>query len=57
MFWREGGCWRESAYTPVKKLVGEKTPRNFEAMKRAEDEAAEEDVGRKRRGVERLRGK
>jgi len=47
----------ESAYTPIKKLVGEKTPGNFEAMKRAVDEAAEEDVGRKRRGVERLRGK
>ena len=31
--------FRESAYTPIKKLVGEKTPRNFEAMKRAVDKA------------------
>ncbi len=49
--------FRESAYTPIKKLVGEKTPRNFEAMKRAVDKAAEEAVERKRRVVERLRGK
>jgi len=48
--------FRESAYTPIKKLVGEKTPRNFEAMKRAVDEAAKEAVERKRRMVERLRG-
>ncbi len=48
--------FRESAYTPIKKLVGEKTPRNFEAMKRAVDKAAEEAVERKRRVVERLRG-
>ncbi|MCZ7384884.1 MAG: hypothetical protein O8C63_09085 [Candidatus Methanoperedens sp.] len=37
--------------------VGEKTPRNFEAMKRAVDKAEEEAVERKRRVVERLRGK
>ncbi len=49
--------FRESAYTPIKKLVGEKTPRNFEAMKRAVDKAAEEAVERKRRVVARLRGK
>jgi hydrogenase expression/formation protein len=49
--------FRESAYTPIKKLVGEKTPRNFEAMKRAVDKAAEQAVERKRRVVARLRGK
>ncbi|MFZ3059207.1 MAG: AIR synthase-related protein [Candidatus Methanoperedens sp.] len=49
--------FRESAYTPIKKLVGEKTPRNFEAMKRAVDKAAAQAVERKRRVVERLRGK
>ncbi|MCZ7380864.1 MAG: AIR synthase-related protein [Candidatus Methanoperedens sp.] len=49
--------FRESAYTPIKKLVGEKTPRNFEAMKRAVDKAAEQAVERKRRVVERLRRK
>jgi hydrogenase expression/formation protein len=49
--------FRESAYTPIKKLVGEKTPRNFEAMKKAVDKAAEEAVERKRRVVARLRSK
>ncbi|MCX9024814.1 MAG: AIR synthase-related protein [Candidatus Methanoperedens sp.] len=49
--------FRESAYTPIKKLVGEKTPRNFEAMKRAVDKAAAEAVEKKKRVVERLRGK
>ncbi len=49
--------FRESAYTPIKKLVGEKTPRNFETMKRAVDKAAEEAVERKRRVVARLRRK
>jgi len=49
--------FRESAYTPIKKLVGEKTPRNFEAMKKAVDKAAEQAVERKRRVVARLRGK
>jgi hydrogenase expression/formation protein len=47
--------FRESAYTPIKKLVGEKTPRNFEAMKRAVDKAAEEAVKRKRRIVEKIK--
>lgn len=50
-----GRYLRESAYTPVKKLVGEKTPRDFEAVKRAVDRAAEEVVEGKR-GVEGLRG-
>ncbi len=49
--------FRESAYTPIKKLVGEKTPRNFEAMKRAVDKAAAQAVERKRRVVARLRRK
>jgi hydrogenase expression/formation protein len=49
--------FRESAYTPIKKLVGENTPRNFEAMKRAVDKAAAQAVERKRRVVARLRGK
>jgi hydrogenase expression/formation protein len=49
--------FRESAYTPIKKLVGEKTPQNFEAMKRAVDKAAAQAVERKRRVVDILRGK
>lgn len=47
--------FRESAYTPIKKLVGEKTPRNFEAMKKAVDEAAAQAIEKKRRIVERLK--
>jgi hydrogenase expression/formation protein len=46
--------FRESAYTPIKKLVSEKTPRNFEAMKRAVDKVAAQAVERKRRVVARL---
>jgi hydrogenase expression/formation protein len=48
--------FRESAYTPIKKLVGEKTPRNFDAMKQAVDNAAEEAVEKKKRVVERIKG-
>ena len=47
--------FRESAYTPIKKLVGEKTPRNFEAMKKAVDRAAAQAVEKKRRIVGRLK--
>jgi hydrogenase expression/formation protein len=46
--------FRESAYTPIKKLVGEKTPRNFDAMKQAVDNAAAEAIEKKRRVVERI---
>ncbi|MDP2767860.1 MAG: AIR synthase-related protein [Candidatus Methanoperedens sp.] len=49
--------FRESAYTPIKKLVGEKAPKNFEAMKRAVDKAAAQAVEKKRRTVGRLRSK
>ncbi len=49
--------FRESAYTPIKKLVGEKTPRNFEAMKKAVDEAAARAVEKKKRVIRRIRGK
>ncbi len=48
--------FRESAYTPIKKLVGEKTPRNFEAMKKAVDKAAAQAVEKKRRIVEKIKG-
>lgn len=47
--------FRESAYTPIKKLVGERTPGNFEAMKRAVDKAAAQAVEKKRHVVERLK--
>jgi hydrogenase expression/formation protein len=48
--------FRESAYTPIKKLVGEKTPRNFDAMKKAVDKAAAQAIEKKRRAVERVLG-
>jgi len=48
--------FRESAYTPIKKLVGEKTPRNFDAMRQAVDNAATEAIEKKRRVVERIKG-
>ncbi|MDD5474048.1 MAG: AIR synthase-related protein [Candidatus Methanoperedens sp.] len=47
--------FRESAYTPIKKLVGEKTPKNFDAMKKAVDKAAELAVEKKSRIVHRLK--
>jgi hydrogenase expression/formation protein len=48
--------FRESAYTPIKKLVGEKTPRNFDAMKKAVDEAAALAIDKKKRIVKKLNG-
>jgi len=48
--------FRESAYTPIKKLVGEKTPQNIDAMKKAMDKAAVQAVEKKRRIVEMLSG-
>lgn len=46
--------FRESAYTPIKKMVGDTTPDDFEAMSKAVDEAAEEAISKKRRIVEML---
>jgi hydrogenase expression/formation protein len=48
--------FRESAYTPIKKLVGEKTPKNFDAMKQAVDMAAAEAIEKKKCVVERIKG-
>ncbi len=47
--------FRESAYTPIKKLVGEKTPRDFEEMKKAVDKAARQSIEKKKHIVERLK--
>lgn len=46
--------FRESAYTPIKKLVGEKTPKNFDVMKTAVDRAAAQAIAKKKRVVEIL---
>ncbi|VVB86909.1 Uncharacterised protein [uncultured archaeon] len=47
--------FRESAYTPIKKLVGEKTPRNFDDMKKAVDMAAAQAIEKKKHIVKRLK--
>ncbi|MBU4075740.1 MAG: hypothetical protein KKI06_03370 [Euryarchaeota archaeon] len=47
--------FRESAYTPIKKLVGEKTPRNFDEMKRAVDVAAAQAIEKKKHTIKRLK--
>ena len=49
--------FRESAYTPVKKVVGEETPMSFEAMQRKVDEAAINAIKKKERMVARIRGR
>lgn len=49
--------FRESAYTPIKKLVGEETPMSFDEMKSKVDEAAVHAVRKKERMVARIRGR
>ncbi|WP_456330415.1 AIR synthase-related protein [Archaeoglobus sp.] len=44
--------FRESAYTPLKKVVGEETPPDFEEMRRKVDEAAIKAVEKKRKVLE-----
>ncbi|HIH69779.1 AIR synthase-related protein [Methermicoccus shengliensis] len=48
--------FRESAYTPVKRMVGEGAPQNVEEMRRRVDEAARAALSKKRAVMERLRG-
>ncbi|OPY23904.1 AIR synthase-related protein [uncultured Methanomethylovorans sp.] len=47
--------FRESAYTPVKKMIGEEEPRDFLEMKHAIDLAAENAIEKKRRVVEMIK--
>ncbi len=49
--------FREAAYTPIKKLVGEKTPKNFNEMREAVDRAAAQATEKKRRIIKRLKRK
>jgi len=49
--------FRESAYTPIKKMIGEEEPRDFEEMKEAIDKAAKEASEKKKRVMEMIRGK
>ncbi len=47
--------FRESAYTPIKKMMGDEQPEDFETMRRAIDKAANDAIEKKRKVVERLR--
>ncbi|MCK4928529.1 MAG: hypothetical protein KAR76_02230, partial [Methanosarcinales archaeon] len=47
--------FRESAYTPIKKLVGEDEPLDFQAMCDRIDDAARMAIDKKQRIVERLK--
>jgi hydrogenase expression/formation protein len=49
--------FRESAYTPIKKMIGEEEPRNFDEMKLAIDKAALEAIEKKKRVIESIRSK
>ncbi len=49
--------FRESAYTPVKKVHGEEKPRDFEDMRLAIERAAEEAISKKSRILEHIKGK
>jgi hydrogenase expression/formation protein len=47
--------FRESAYTPVKKVVGEKKPENFEEMKEKVKKACDEAIKKKDFAVKLLK--
>ena len=47
--------FRESAYTPLKKVVGETTPPDFEEMRKKVDLAAKAAIEKKMRAVEKIR--
>ncbi|MDK2825215.1 MAG: hydrogenase expression/formation protein [Methanolobus sp.] len=49
--------FRESAYTPIKKMIGDENPRDFEEMKKAIDRAALNAIEKKRRVVEMVKRK
>ncbi len=47
--------FRESAYTPIKKMIGEEEPRDFEEMQRAIDRATLEAIAKKKRVIEKVK--
>ncbi len=49
--------FREAAYTPLKKAIGEKTPPDFDAMKKGIDAAADAAVEKKERIVQRIQNR
>ncbi len=46
--------FRESAYTPLKKVVGEEMPPDFEEMRRKVDEAVKKAIEKKRWALRKL---
>ncbi|WP_406670710.1 AIR synthase-related protein [Methanolobus sp. ZRKC4] len=49
--------FRESAYTPIKKMIGEEEPRDFAEMQKAIDTAALNAIEKKRRVIEMVKRK
>jgi hydrogenase expression/formation protein len=49
--------FRESAYTPIKKMIGDEKPRDFDDMKKAIDKAALIAMEKKRRVIEMIKRK
>ncbi|MBZ3935022.1 hydrogenase expression/formation protein [Methanimicrococcus blatticola] len=49
--------FREAAYTPLKKAIGEKTPPDFDGMKKGIDAAADAAIEKKERIVKRIRNR
>ncbi|MDV0444484.1 Thiamine-monophosphate kinase [Methanimicrococcus sp. At1] len=49
--------FREAAYTPLKKVIGEKTPPDFEEMKKGIDTAADAAIKKKERIVKRIKSR
>lgn len=49
--------FRESAYTPIKKVIGENVPGNFDDMKQRIDLAAKEAIEKRERVIEQIKNK
>jgi hydrogenase expression/formation protein len=49
--------FRESAYTPIKKIIGEQTPKNYEKMKEQIDSAAAKAIHKKQHIINKIKKK
>lgn len=49
--------FRESAYTPIKKMIGDENPRDYDEMKKAIDKAALNAIEKKQRVIEMVKRK
>ena len=49
--------FRESAYTPIKKVIGENTPEDFDYMKSQINYAAKMSIEKRERVIEQIRDK